>query len=92
MAGDEGGSDGGGGAGGSDPGVGSRDPLPHLDDMFGDRPVSVPVGKVRNRRASGHAPVSPMVAGSGHGSWSSERAATAPSKATSLPQLAAAQR
>jgi len=58
------------------------------------RPVSVPVGSVRNRRASGHAPVSPMVQ-SGH-NWN-DRAMTAPAKghnttSTSLPQLAPASR
>lgn len=43
--------------------------LPNIEDMFGDRPVSVPIGKVRNRRASGAGgAVSPM----------DPRAATAP--------------
>lgn len=85
--GEENGSDAGGNSDSGAGGTSTREPLPHIDDMFGDRPVSVPVGKVRNRRASGHAPISPMV-NAQSGSWN-ERAATAPTKplSSTLPAL-----
>ena len=71
--------------------------LPHIEEMFGDRPVSVPVGKLRNRRASGHTPVSPMTNGLSQQWAGGDRASTAPAKHSggapaSLPQVAGATR